>query len=85
MKVALLTTSDNPYNPFEDFDRWFKYDTEKGYYSCALLSRFARTSQGLSDEENLAVIEDAIDDIVKHDFRKIYKKVVADEDFDDEF
>ncbi len=71
-----LTTFDNPYDPFDQFDSWFLFDTEKGYNSCAYLARIAQTSPQLSDEENNEVIEDAIDEIIKYDFLNIYKKVV---------
>lgn len=40
-----LTTFDNPYNPFTQFSKWFLFDTEKGYNSCAYLGRIARTSE----------------------------------------
>ncbi len=70
-----LTTIDNPYDPFEQFDSWFLYDVEKGYNSCAYLNRIAQTSSELSDEENNQEIERAIDEIIKYDFMNIYKKV----------
>ena len=73
-----LTTTDNPYNPFTQFDSWFLFDTEKGYNSCAYLGRIARTSDSLSEEENEEEIERAVDEIIKYDFRKIYKKVKED-------
>lgn len=72
---CMLTTSDNPYDPFEQFQSWFLFDVEKGYNSCAYLARIARISDQLSDEENNAVIEEAIDEIIKYDFMNIYKKV----------
>ena len=70
-----LTTFDNPYNPFEQFTSWFMFDEEKGYHSSAYLGRIARTSDQLSEEENALEIERAIDEIIKYDFRNIYKKV----------
>jgi hypothetical protein len=72
---CMLTTSDNPYDPFEQFQSWFLFDVEKGYNTCAYLGRIARTSEQLSDEENNIVVEEAIDEIIKYDFRNIYKKV----------
>jgi hypothetical protein len=70
-----ITTIDNPYDPFEQFVLWFLFDVEKGYDSCAYLGRIARTSEQLSDEENELEIERAIDEIIKYDFRNIYKKI----------
>lgn len=73
--VCMLTTVDNPFDPFAQFDSWFLYDVEKGYNSCAYLDRIAKTSDQLSDEENAEEIERAIDEIIKYDFMNIYKKV----------
>ena len=72
---CMLTTFDNPYNPFDEFTSWFMFDEEKGYHSCAYLGRIAKTSEQLSDEENAQKIERAIDEIIKYDFQNIYKKV----------
>lgn len=74
-RICMLTTNDNPFNPFDDFDSWFMFDVEKGYNSSAYLARIARTSEQLSDEENNSEIERAIDEIIKYDFMNIYKKV----------
>ena len=71
----MLTTFDNPYDPFEQFTSWFLFDVEMGYDSCSYLGRIARTSEQFSDEENDLEIERAIDEIIKYDFRNIYKKV----------
>ena len=70
-----ITTVDNPYDPFDQFDSWFLYDTSKGYNSCGYLARIAKTSSLLSDEENNEEIERAIDEIIKYDFMNLYKKV----------
>lgn len=70
-----LTTFDNPYDPFEQFTSWFLFDEEKGYHSVSYLGRIARTSDELSDEENNREEERAIDEIIKYDFRNIYRKV----------
>lgn len=69
-----LTTVDNPYNPFEDWDHWFLYDVVNDYNSCAYLARIATTSDQLTEEENLKEIERAIDEIVSFN-PKLYKKV----------
>lgn len=73
----MLTTIDNPFNPFEDFDSWFQFDIEKGYYSCDYLARIAKTSDQLSDYEYDLEIERAIDEIIELNPLQIYKKVVA--------
>lgn len=75
----MLTTFDNPYSPFDDFNKWFLYDSLQGYNSCGYLARIAKTSDQLSDEENNKEIERAIDEIIKYDFMNIYKKVSSDD------
>ena len=72
----MLTTVDNPFDPFEQFTSWFMFDEEKGYHTCSYLGRIARTSDQLSEEENELENERAMDEILKYDFRNIYKKVV---------
>ena len=72
---TMLSTIDNPFNPFENFDSWFLFDVEKGYNSCDYLGRIAKTSEQLSDEENNEEIERAIDEIIKYDFTNTFKKV----------
>lgn len=78
MAKCMLTTFDNPYDPSKEFDSWFAFDMSKGYSSCSYLDRIARTSDQLTEQENEKEIERAIDEIIKYDFRNIYKKVVVD-------
>jgi len=79
MKRCALTTTDNPYDPFEQFDSWYMFDLTKGYNSCSYLARIARTADQLSDEENALEIERAIDEIIELDFMDRYRKVCIDE------
>lgn len=75
-RKCALTTVDNPYNPFEQFTSWLLYDEEKGYHTCAYLGRIARTLSQLTEDENDLEVERAIDEIIKYDFRNIYRKVI---------
>ncbi len=77
-RCCALTTFDNPFDPFEQFDSWFQFDIEKGYNSCCYLSRIAKTSSRLTEEENDQEIERAIDEIIKYDPMNIYRKVTKD-------
>lgn len=74
-RVAMLTTSDNPFNPFNEFDDWFSFDRSKGYFTCEYLARIAKTSNELSDEDNQLEIQRAIDEICKLNVLGIYKKI----------
>ena len=74
--TCMLSTIDNPYNPFEDFGQWFMYDVDNGYNSCERVDRYAQTSNSLTDEENMEELERAIDEIIKDDILDRYIKVI---------
>lgn len=78
MRACMLTTVDNPYDPFDQFDSWYQFDMDKGYSSCSYLARIARTSDQLTEQENNEEIEHAINEIIKYDFQNIYRKVVRE-------
>lgn len=80
---CMLTTFDNPFNPFEQFESWFLFDVEKGYNSCSYLARIANLSDDLSQNEIDEEIERAIDEIIKYDFLNIYKKVTKQDTISD--
>ena len=70
-----LTTFDNPFDPFEQFDDWFLFDVEKGYNCCSILDRIANFSDEMTQKEIDEENERAIDQIIKYDFTNTYKKV----------
>ena len=72
---VMLTTFDNPYDPFEQFSSWFLFDVEKGYNTCSYLGRITNFSDDMSTKEENEEVERAIDEIIKYDFMNIYKKV----------
>lgn len=72
---CMLTTFDNPFDPFEQFTSWFLFDIEKGYNTCSYLGRIAHLSDDMSQKEEIEEVERAIDEILNYDFAGIYKKV----------
>lgn len=80
MKAFALTTIDNPFDPFDEFNEWYNFDLNKGYDCCGYLDRIARTSDQLSDEENERQIESAIDEIISYDLSNTYRKVSKEVD-----
>jgi hypothetical protein len=75
MARSMLTTIDNPYDPFKEFDDWYNFDESKGYHSCSYLARIAKVSDELPEAEEEKAIETAIDEIIKLNILGIYKKV----------
>lgn len=73
--VYALTTIDNPFDPFDDFDKWYAFDIAHGYDSCGYLARVAKTSDKFSEEDQEKEIQRAIDEIVKLNINGMYKKV----------
>ena len=75
MATSMLTTIDNPFDPFEDFTSWMLFDKEKGYDSSERLMRIAQLSDDMTQKEVDDEIERAINEIIKYDFMNIYKKI----------
>ena len=75
MEPIMLTTADNPFDPFTEFDNWLAFDESNGYFTCAYLARITKTSDELSEtDENLA-IEAAINEIIELNVLGLYRKV----------
>lgn len=50
--MRMITTIDNPWNPFDNFDEWLQYDQKMGYYTNeALASLCISSDDALSDAE----------------------------------
>lgn len=78
-KPFMLTTIDNPWNPFKNWDEWFAFDRQHGYDTPGYLARITRMSIDLSDADQEQVISNAIDEIVQLNIRGIYKKISPDD------
>ena len=72
----MLTTIDNPYDPFDDFALWQMFDKEKGYDTCEYLARIVQPllSDDLSDKEIESITDTVVNDIIKYDPLQIYIK-----------
>lgn len=90
MKVSddyMLTTVDNPYSPYTQFDFWYAFDTSKRIIPqvdkevpvstdcCAYLARIAITSDdNMTEEENRRERHQAIEEIIRLDPWHVYAK-----------
>lgn len=75
MDQHMVTTVDNPFDPFIDFDRWLAFDEGHGYYTMNLLARVLVTSEELSEADQEMAIEQAVDEVVENNVLGIYRKV----------
>ena len=75
MPEMMLTTIDNPFSPFTQWDEWKRYDEDKKYYTCSYLARIAKTSDALSEADYNKAIDDAIEEIISLNINGMYTKV----------
>lgn len=86
LDIYLVTTYDNPYDPYEDLYNWRRFDRIKGYCTEDYYARITHESDMLSDFENSVEAERAIDSMIKYtkqengeDFYiKIHKRIKLD-------
>lgn len=64
MEKFRLTTEDNPYNPFTEWDQWYFYDLSKGYYTCERLARLVSNSKILPDSIDDGEMDEAADQLL---------------------
>ena len=77
---SMLTTIDNPFDPFTQWVEWYAFDTRAGYYTSEFLARVVRSSEDLSDADQDKAIDEAIDEIVKENVLGVYRKVTRTDD-----
>lgn len=80
VRVAMLTTTDNPYDPFDSFDDWYAYDVANDHHSSSLLARLAIVSDALSEADYALAVEQAIDEIILEKVNPLHIKVVREQE-----
>jgi hypothetical protein len=75
MIVYAITTKDNPYDPFTQWEAWFAFDMQKKYNSCGLLARIANIDDSMTEEEKQEEFRRAITQILKYDALDQYRCV----------
>ena len=71
----MLTTTDNPFDPFDDFEEWNAYDRTLGYNTLGYLARVVVSSPELSPADQKLAIYQAMDEIVEHNIFDVHIKV----------
>lgn len=77
----MLTTKDNPYSPFDQFDLWQMYDNEMGYQTCERLGKIIQLEDDMSDQEKEEAMDRAIDEIIMYDPLGIYCRATENSTF----
>lgn len=79
--ASMLTTIDNPFDPFTQWDEWYAFDEQKGYCTCSYLGRVALNGTNLSEGDQDLANEQAIDAIIRANGLGFYKKVQENDEF----
>ena len=80
MKDVFITTYDNPYDYFKQFDQWLNYDRLKGYFTLEYVGRLARLAPDLSEEEERIEMENTFDKIIEWNgdfYKKVYSSYIS--------
>lgn len=78
--MSMLTTVDNPINPYDDYESWYFWDQAHQYFCPQYLARvYTRLTRGKDYSDNPKMFnffnEKAIDEILKFDFAGIYRRI----------
>ena len=81
---VMLSTIDNPYNPFENFEQWYMFDElqarrENRPTCCSYLARVDYSSDEVSDAEQIQTMNDIIDEIIALNLSGKFIKVTREE------
>lgn len=74
-RTYMLSTLDNPFDPFDDFTSWYMFDCEKGHNTSSRLARIANLNDEMTQKEREEEMDRAMDIIVKYDLEEKYVKI----------
>lgn len=77
----MLSTSDNPYNPWTQYDKWLDWDTTHGYNTNSYVARLANTLDSMDEEATLEVYQAAVDAIMEQNLTGNYVIVPKPTDY----
>ena len=75
MKDCMVTTMDNPENPFTHFSRWLEYDITHGYNTLGLWGYFTEASSLMDDDEYDYEAELGIDKLLENSFYGLHYRL----------
>ena len=75
-KESFITTTDNPFDFFNDFDNWRQFDEANNYYTLSYIARIRDTyPESLDSSEEDEIINQVFDDIIELNLTGNYKRV----------
>lgn len=75
MAEYMLTTVDNPFNPFHHFKEWMQWDARAGYHTLGYLARIAKVSDDLSEADYSRAVDDAIEEIIAENLYGVHCRI----------
>lgn len=72
---VMLTTVDNPFDPFTQFDEWYAWDEEAGYHTTAFLARVVISSDELSEYDQRLAYEGGVNEIIRENVSGMHARV----------
>ena len=75
MTELMVTTTDNPYNPFDERDSWKRFDEDNNYFTENLIAHIAVTSPELTREQYNHALNEAMKEIAKYNVLGSYMLV----------
>jgi hypothetical protein len=78
MAETYITTTDNPFSFFDEYDQWFQWDAAHGYNTPGLVARVIVTSPDLSEADQAAALDIALNDIVDVNPNGMYKLITKE-------
>lgn len=75
MAESIVTTIDNPWNPFTNYDQWLNWDNRFGWKTPQWVAFFSFTSSKEDEEEYERDIDDAFNRLVEFNPYGVHVKV----------
>ena len=67
MRSFMLSTNDNPYSPYTQYEEWYALDVALGHNTCSLLARSVADSDELSETDSDLAYEQGVASIIAND------------------
>ena len=75
---VMLSTTDNPYDPFDEFNQWFNFDSTQGYNTLSMLARLVHSTDELGSFVHDEELHRVIDEVVELNLSGVHIKVTRE-------